>query len=107
MEASLPERPNSYAPEKESPGLLFLYNRRNWPKISDDCSLEEALEVLITCHLVDWSHEITEWLRVNGELVFDGHPGDTMFEDKMWDKYAATANVLAKTILKETPRATS
>lgn len=62
---------------------------------------EEALRGAIATTLVHYMHEITEWLKYDGERVFDNH-GETMQED--FDLLGHLARLAAHTMLENLPR---
>lgn len=102
---TMADRECSEYPDRRINGDLALASRRGWPKVGVDVSVEEALLPIVTAMIVNDLHEMAEYLRYDGERVFDPHPGDgPKSEGPLWDMLGKVASVTAKSMLQSHPR---
>jgi len=98
------DRPDSNDPTRTISGSLYMRAQRGWPGPEDDVDFDTALTTVVTALVVDALHELSEYLEMDGDRVFDPHPPD---EDRLWATLGSIAHSAARKMVARHPRLTS
>lgn len=102
LEAYFPERECLTRPGKMIDAALRLSHNPEWPTFKRPIGRKTAEQIIMTAAIVDALHEVTESIKIDGELLVTPHPRD---ETKVWAVLESIAEQAARRLLAEHPRA--